>query len=46
MVVDGVQWVSEPCELQGPIPYEDPDLPGIPRYQVTVWWTLQSTIID
>jgi hypothetical protein len=44
MVVDGQQWVSEPCEKQGPIPYEDPDLPGIPRYQGTVFWTVQSTV--
>ena len=46
MVVDGEQWISEPCDKSGPIPYEDPDLPGIPRYQVTVFWTLQSTVSD
>jgi hypothetical protein len=46
MVVDGEQWVSEPCEKSGPIPYEDPDLPGIPRYQVTVFWTVHSTVSD
>lgn len=44
MVVDGEQWVSRPAERHGPIPYEDPDLPGIPRYQVTVFWTVQSTV--
>jgi len=44
MVVDGGQPVSEPCELHGPIPYEDPDWPGIPRYQVTVFWTVQSSV--
>jgi hypothetical protein len=44
MVVDGEQLVSEPCEKQGPFFYEDPDLPGIPRYQSTVWWTVQSTV--
>lgn len=45
MVVDGEQMVTEPCEKSGPIPYEDPDLPGIPRYQVTAFWTVQSTIV-
>lgn len=45
MEVDGQQFVSEPCELQGPFPYEDPDLPGIPRYQATVTWTVQSSVI-
>lgn len=45
MVVDGEQLITEPCELHGPIPYEDPDLPGIPRYQATVVWTLQSVIV-
>lgn len=44
MVVDGQQWVSGPVEKTGPIPYEDPDLPGVPRYQVTVFWTVQSTV--
>lgn len=44
MEVDGTQYVSEPCERQGPIPYEDPDLPGIPRYQATIFWTIQSTV--
>lgn len=44
MVVDGEQMVTEPCEKTGPFPYEDPDLPGIPRYQVTVTWTVLSTI--
>lgn len=45
MEVDGQQLISEPCELQGPFPYEDPDLPGIPRYQATVTWTVQSSVI-
>jgi hypothetical protein len=42
-VIDGEQPISEPCEIQGPFPYEDPDMPGIPRYQATVTWTVQST---
>lgn len=46
MVVDGGQPVTEPCEKQGPFIYEDPDLPGIPRYQATVTWTLQSTVMS
>lgn len=45
MVVDGEQMVSEPCEKQGPFFSEDPDLPGIPRYQVNLTWTLQSTVV-
>lgn len=44
MVVDGEQMVTEPCELQGPFPSEDPDLPGIPRYQANLTWTVQSTV--
>ena len=44
MVVDGQQWVSEPCELHGPFPSEDPDLPGIPRWQVNIVWTVQSSV--
>lgn len=44
MVVDGEQLVTEPCELNGPFPSEDPDWPGIPRYQANLTWTVQSTI--
>ena len=44
MVVDGQQLVTEPCEQQGPFPYEDPDLPGVPRWQGTIFWTVQSSI--
>lgn len=44
MVVDGEQLVSEPCERTGPFFSEDPDLPGIPRYQATVTWTVQSVV--
>ena len=44
MVVDGEQLISEPCEKQGPFAYEDPDLPGIPRYQATITWTVQSVV--
>lgn len=44
MVVDGEQPISEPCEKNGPFPTEDPDLPGIPRYQVNNTWTVHSRI--
>lgn len=44
MVVDGEQWISEPCEKNGPFPSEDPDLPGIPRWQVNLTWTIQSSV--
>jgi hypothetical protein len=44
MVVDGEQMITEPCEEQGPFAYEDPDLPGIPRYQATITWTVQSSV--
>ena len=44
MVVEGEQLISEPCEKHGPFPSEDPDLPGIPRYQVNLTWTVQSTV--
>ena len=45
VVIDGEQWISEPCERHGPYPTEDPDWPGIPRYQVNVTWTVHSTVI-
>lgn len=44
MVVDGEQMVTEPCEKHGPFPSQDPDLPDIPRYQVNVTWTVQSSV--
>lgn len=46
MEVDGEQWVSEPCELNGPYESEDPDLMGVPRCQVNVVWTLQSSVTE
>ena len=36
--------VTEPCEKNGPYPSPDPDFPGHDRYQVTVTWTVQSTV--
>lgn len=44
-VIDGNQQVTVPCELHGPYPSQDPDLPNVPRYQVNVTWTIQSTVI-
>lgn len=44
MVVDDEQPITEPCEKQGPFPYPDPDMPGIPRYQATITWTVQSSV--
>jgi len=45
VVVDGdATPVSEPCEKHGPYPSEDPDLPGRPRYQVNLTWTVQSSV--
>jgi hypothetical protein len=46
MEVDGAQPFSRPAEVQGPYPYEDPDLPGVPRYQVLVFVTVQSAVSD
>lgn len=43
-VVDGEQPISGPCEKHGPYPIEDPDVPGIPCYQVVLTWTVQSTV--
>lgn len=45
MVIDGEEPITEPCELHGPFPSQDPDLPNVPRYQVTVVWTVQSRVI-
>lgn len=45
MVVDGEQPVSEPVEKSGPFPSDDPDLPGTPRYQVNISWTLHSQVL-
>lgn len=36
--------ITEPCELHGPYPSTDPDLPTYARYQVNVRWTVQSSI--
>ena len=45
MVIDGQQPVSEPCEINGPFPSQHPDMPDAYRYQVTVTWTVQSTVL-
>lgn len=44
-VVDGEQWVTEPCELHGPFPTQDPDVPTLPVRQANLVWTLQSTVV-
>ncbi|OHU23398.1 hypothetical protein BKG77_06960 [Mycobacteroides chelonae] len=36
--------ITEPCELHGPYPSQDPDLPTYSRYQVNVSWTVQSNV--
>lgn len=36
--------ITEPCELHGPYPSTDPDLPHYSRYQVNVRWTVQSSV--
>ena len=43
-VIGGEQWISEPCEKHGPFPSQDPDLPKVPRYQVNLTWTVQSSV--
>ena len=45
MLIDGEQPVTEPCEINGPFPSKDPDMPDASRYQVTVTWTVQSTVL-
>jgi hypothetical protein len=37
-----LQLVSEPVELNGPFPSEDPDLPNWSLYEFNVVWTVQS----
>ncbi len=44
-LIDGQQPVTEPCEINGPFPSKDPDMPDAYRYQVTVTWTMQSTVL-
>ena len=44
-VIGGQQPVTEPCEINGPFPSKDPDMPDAYRYQVTVTWTVQSTVL-
>ncbi|KAB7755201.1 hypothetical protein [Mycolicibacterium mucogenicum] len=44
-LIDGQQPVTEPCEINGPFPSKDPDMPDAYRYQVTVTWTVQSTVL-
>ncbi|MGH3953662.1 MAG: hypothetical protein ACRDTI_06465 [Mycobacterium sp.] len=38
--------ITEPCELHGPYPSNDPDLPHYSRYQVNVRWTVQSSVTE
>ncbi|SKF90824.1 hypothetical protein [Mycobacteroides abscessus] len=38
--------ITEPCELHGPYPSNDPDLPTYSRYQVNVRWTVQSIVTE
>ncbi|SIH16640.1 Uncharacterised protein [Mycobacteroides abscessus subsp. abscessus] len=42
--IDGDNPITEPCELHGPYPSNDPDLPTYSRYQVNVRWTVQSIV--
>ena len=45
MVIDDESLpVTEPCEKNGPYPSKDPDLPDFERYQLSVTWTVQSTV--
>lgn len=44
IVVDGEQPISEPCEMHGPFPTTDPDLPAYVRFQVNNTWTIQSSV--
>lgn len=37
--------ITEPCELHGPFPTQDPDVPSLPVRQANVTWTLQSSVI-
>lgn len=37
--------ITEPCELHGPFPTQDPDVPYLPVRQANVIWTLQSSVI-
>lgn len=46
VVVAGGQLISEPCEKHGPYPSPDPDLPGRPRYQANITWTVQSESVS
>jgi hypothetical protein len=39
-----ISLVSEPCELNGPFPSEDPDLPDWPVYRFAVTWTVQNQL--
>jgi hypothetical protein len=45
IVVDGEQLVSGPCEMHGPFPTQDPELPSFERFQVNNTWTVQSSVI-
>lgn len=43
---DVEQWVTEPCEMTGPFPSQDPDLPDLARWQVNATWTIQSSVTE
>ncbi len=40
------EWVSEPCERQGPYPIQDPEVPNRVCYQANVTWTIQSQVVN
>lgn len=44
VLIDGEQWITEPCEKHGPFPTRDPDMPDVFRYQVNITWTVQSSV--
>ena len=45
-VIDGKDVpITEPCELHGPFPTQDSDVPSLPVRQANVVWTIQSSVI-
>lgn len=45
-VIDGKDVpITEPCELHGPFPTQDPDVPSLPVRQANVVWTVQSVVV-
>ena len=41
---DSTNWISEPCQRQGPYPIQDPEVPNRSCFETIVTWTVHSDV--